>query len=85
MTLVTPTPPWSREKLLGRMDRWIRQTDFEARDYLWARSWDIYFFVGRGEGREGNACSRILINLGITVRQVSGRRAIVPRQIHFSN
>lgn len=30
MTLVTPTPPWPREKLLGRMDRWIRQTDFEA-------------------------------------------------------
>lgn len=30
MTLVTPTPSWPREKLLGRMDRWIRQTDFEA-------------------------------------------------------
>lgn len=28
MTLVTPTPPWTMEKLL--VDRWIRQTDFEA-------------------------------------------------------
>lgn len=49
MTLVTPTPPWSREKLLGRIDGSVKRISRPGIIYGLGRG--IYtFFVGGGRG-----------------------------------
>lgn len=53
MTLVTPTPPWSREKLLGRIDGSVKRISRPGLFMsLGGESWDIFSW--------GTSCSRIM-------------------------
>ena len=83
MTLVTPTPSWPREKLLGRMDRWIRQTDFEAGIiYGILFSFDYaqdFSYVPRSE--KLGKFSVVLINLALQVKYLT----FPSSEIHFSS